>query len=155
APHPVALPRGTPVPTEAEIIEALRTVEDPELHRSIVDLGMVKQVSIDGGDVTVLIALTTPGCPLRNEIQRRVTDGVSSVAGVASVGLDFTAMTEQELAGLRQQLNGNPAATAGSQAAHGHAEGRAIPFADPSSPTRLLLIASGKGGVGKSSVTTN
>ena len=64
-------------------------------------------------------------------------------------------MTEQELAGLRQQLNGNPAATAGSQTAHGHAEGRVIPFADPSSPTRVLLIASGKGGVGKSSVTTN
>jgi len=143
------------LPTEAEIIEALRPVEDPELHRSIVDLGMVKQVSIDDGAVTVLIALTTPGCPLRNEIQRRVTDGVATVAGVASVSLDFTAMTEQELAGLRQQLNGNPAATAGSQAAHGHAEGRAIPFADPSSPTRVLLIASGKGGVGKSSVTTN
>ena len=143
------------MPTEAEIIEALRPVEDPELHRSIVDLGMVKQVSIDDGAVTVLIALTTPGCPLRNEIQRRVTDGVATVAGVASVSLDFTAMTEQELAGLRQQLNGNPAATAGSQAAHGHAEGRAIPFADPSSPTRVLLIASGKGGVGKSSVTTN
>jgi ATP-binding protein involved in chromosome partitioning len=141
--------------TEAEIIEALRPVEDPELHRSIVDLGMVKQVSIDGGDVTVLIALTTPGCPLRNEIQKRVTEGVTTVAGVASVSLDFTAMTEQELAGLRQQLNGNPAATAGSQPAHGHAEGRAIPFADPSSPTRVLLIASGKGGVGKSSVTTN
>jgi len=143
------------VPTEAEIIEALRPVEDPELHRSIVDLGMVKQVSIDGGQVTVLIALTTPGCPLRNEIQRRVTDGVATVEGVASVSLDFTAMTEQELAGLRQQLNGNPAATAGSQPAHGHAEGRVIPFADPSSPTRVLLIASGKGGVGKSSVTTN
>ena len=143
------------MPTEAEIIEALRPVEDPELHRSIVDLGMVKQVSIDGGEVTVLIALTTPGCPLRNEIQKRVTDGVTTVAGVASVSLDFTAMTEQELAGLRQQLNGNPAATAGSQPAHGHAEGRAIPFADPSSPTRVLLIASGKGGVGKSSVTTN
>ena len=143
------------MPTEAEIIEALRPVEDPELHRSIVDLGMVKQVSIDGGQVTVLIALTTPGCPLRNEIQRRVTDGVATVDGVASVSLDFTAMTEQELAGLRQQLNGNPAATAGSQPAHGHAEGRVIPFADPSSPTRVLLIASGKGGVGKSSVTTN
>ena len=143
------------MPTEAEIIEALRPVQDPELHRSIVDLGMVKQVAISGGDVTVLIALTTPGCPLRNEIQRRVSEGAGAVAGVSSVSLDFTAMTEQELAGLRQQLNGNPAATAGSQPAHGHAEGRAIPFADPASPTRVLLIASGKGGVGKSSVTTN
>ena len=143
------------MPTEAQIIEALRPVQDPELHRSIVDLGMVKQVELADGDVKVLIALTTPGCPLRNEIQRRVDEGVRSVEGVTSVSLDFTSMTEQELAGLRQQLNGNPAATAGSQTAHGHAEGRAIPFADPSSPTRVLLIASGKGGVGKSSVTTN
>jgi ATP-binding protein involved in chromosome partitioning len=64
-------------------------------------------------------------------------------------------MTDEEREALRSKLNGNPAATAGSQPAHGHAEGRAIPFADPSSRTRVLLIASGKGGVGKSSVTTN
>ena len=70
------------MPTEAEIIEALRPVEDPELHRSIVDLGMVKQVSIDGGAGPVIIALTTPGCPLRNEIQRRVTEGCRDLDGV-------------------------------------------------------------------------
>jgi len=64
-------------------------------------------------------------------------------------------MTEDELRALRQGLHGDPAATAGSQPAHGHATGRAIPFADPACRTRVLLIASGKGGVGKSSVTTN
>jgi ATP-binding protein involved in chromosome partitioning len=64
-------------------------------------------------------------------------------------------MTDEELTALRQRLHGDPAATAGSHAAHGHAEGRAIPFADPASRTRVLLVASGKGGVGKSSVTVN
>ena len=64
-------------------------------------------------------------------------------------------MTDEQRAGVREMMQGDPAATAGSQPAHGHAEGRAIPFADPESTTRVLLIASGKGGVGKSSVTTN
>jgi ATP-binding protein involved in chromosome partitioning len=141
--------------TEAAVIEALRPVEDPELHRSIVDLGMVKEVRIDGPSVGVLIALTVAGCPLRNEIQRRVSDAVTALEGVGETLLDFTVMSEEELSALRQRLHGDPAATAGSQPAHGHAQGRAIPFADPSSTTRVLLIASGKGGVGKSSVTTN
>lgn len=143
------------MPTEAEIIEAIRPVQDPELHRSIVDLGMLKEVAEADGAVRVLVALTTPGCPLKNEITNRVKDAVVALPGVRAVQVDFTAMTPEELAALRQQLNGNPAATAGSQAAHGHAEGRAIPFADPASRTRVLLIASGKGGVGKSSVSTN
>jgi ATP-binding protein involved in chromosome partitioning len=143
------------VPTEAEIIEALRPVEDPELHRSIVDLGMVKEVVEANGNVRILIALTTPGCPLKNEINQRATDAVTPLDGVNAVQVDFTVMTPEELAGLRQQLNGNPAATAGTHQGHGHAEGRAIPFAEPGSRTRVLLIASGKGGVGKSSVTTN
>ncbi len=143
------------MPTEAEIIEAIRPVQDPELHRSIVDLGMLKEVVEANGAVRVLVALTTPGCPLKNEITSRVENAVKALPGVAAVQVDFTAMTPEELAALRQQLNGNPAATAGSQQAHGHAEGRTIPFADPSSNTRVLLIASGKGGVGKSSVSTN
>jgi len=143
-----------PITTDA-VIEALRPVEDPELHRSIVELGMVRDVVVDGGAVTVGVALTVAGCPLRNEIQRRVTEAVSGLDGVESVGCDFTVMTDEERAALRQRLHGDPAATAGSRPAHGHAEGRAIPFADPASRTRVLLIASGKGGVGKSSVTTN
>ncbi|MCU0267426.1 MAG: Mrp/NBP35 family ATP-binding protein [Acidimicrobiales bacterium] len=141
--------------TESDVIEALRPVEDPELHRSIVELGMVRAVRIDGTRVEVQVALTIAGCPLRNEIDRRVSSAVTDLDGVDTVGLDFTVMTDEERAELRQRLHGDPSATAGSQQAHGHAEGRAIPFADPSSRTRVLLIASGKGGVGKSSLTAN
>jgi len=141
--------------TEADVVEALRPVEDPELHRSIVDLDMVREVRIDGGTVGVLIALTVAGCPLRGEINRRVDDALGALPGVDAVTLDFTVMTDAEREALRHKLHGDPGATAGTQPAHGHAEGRAIPFADPASKTRVLLIASGKGGVGKSSVTTN
>ena len=141
--------------SEVDVIEALRPVEDPELHRSIVDLGMVKAVTIDGPAVEVRIALTVAGCPLRNEITNRVTGAVTALDGVDTATLDFTVMTEAELSNLRQNLHGDPASTAGTNAAHGHAEGRVIPFADPSNRTRVLLVASGKGGVGKSSVTTN
>jgi ATP-binding protein involved in chromosome partitioning len=141
--------------TDAEVIEALRPVEDPELHRSIVDLGMVRGVAIDGGVAAVRIALTVAGCPLRNEIQTRVTDAVVALDGIDRVDLDFTVMTDEERAAVREMLHGDPASTAGTHEGHGHAEGRVIPFADPSSKTRVLLIASGKGGVGKSSLTTN
>lgn len=142
--------------TRELVVDALRPVEDPELHRSIVDLGMLRDVEIrDDGSVGILVALTIAGCPLRTEITRRVTDAVETLHGVAGVDLDFTVMTDQERAELRQRLHGDPAGTAGSAQAHGHAEGRAIPFADSGSRTRPLLIASGKGGVGKSSVTTN
>ena len=141
--------------SEAQVLDALRPVEDPELHRSIVDLDMVRRIDVDGGQVAVTVALTIAGCPLRNEITRRVDEAVVALDGVDAVDLDFTVMTDDERAALREKLHGDPASTAGSQQAHGHAEGRAIPFADPSSTTRVLLIASGKGGVGKSSVTTN
>jgi ATP-binding protein involved in chromosome partitioning len=139
----------------ADVVEALRPVEDPELHRSIVELDMVRDVRIEGATAAVLIALTVAGCPLRNEIQRRVTDAVVALDGLDAVDLDFTVMTDEEREQLRTKLHGDPGATAGSHAAHGHAEGRAIPFADPASRTRVLLVASGKGGVGKSSITSN
>jgi ATP-binding protein involved in chromosome partitioning len=141
--------------TEADVIEALRPVQDPELHRSIVDLDMVRNVRVALPEVALQVALTIPGCPLKAEIQRRVTEAVGALEGVEHVALDFTSMTDDERAALRQRLHGDPASTAGSQPSHGHAEGRAIPFADPSSRTRVLLVASGKGGVGKSSVTVN
>ena len=141
--------------SEPLVIEALRPVEDPELHRSIVDLGMVKGIAIDGGTVQVQIALTVAGCPLRAEITNRVTAAVTALDGVEQVDIGFGVMTDEERAAVRELLQGDPAATAGSQPAHGHAQGRAIPFADPACRTRVLLIASGKGGVGKSSVTTN
>jgi ATP-binding protein involved in chromosome partitioning len=141
--------------TDADVIEVLRPVEDPELHRSIVDLGMVRGIAIDGPVVAIQIALTVAGCPLRNEIQNRVTNAIVALDGIDRVDLDFTVMTDEERAGIRELLHGDPASTAGTHQGHGHAEGRIIPFADASSSTRVLLIASGKGGVGKSSITTN
>jgi ATP-binding protein involved in chromosome partitioning len=141
--------------SEDQVLEALRPVEDPELHRSIVDLDMVRRIEVDGPRVAVTVALTVAGCPLRAEITNRVDTAVTALDGVDALDLDFTVMTDEERAALRTRLHGDPAATAGSQQAHGHAEGREIPFADPGSKTRVLLIASGKGGVGKSSVTSN
>jgi ATP-binding protein involved in chromosome partitioning len=142
--------------TQDDVVEALRPVEDPELRRSIVDLGMLRNVDVaSDGTVAVLVALTVAGCPLRNEITKRVTDAVTALDGVSGVDLEFTVMTDQEREDLRRRLHGDPSASAGSAPSHGHAEGRKIPFADAGSRTRPLLIASGKGGVGKSSVTTN
>ncbi len=141
--------------TEEAVIEVLRPVEDPELHRSIVDLGMVRDIQINLPSVAVQVALTIAGCPLRAEIDRRVNTALLELDGVDTSSVTFTVMTDQERAELRQKLHGDPGATAGSTQAHGHAEGRAVPFADPDQKTRVLLVASGKGGVGKSSVTTN
>ena len=141
--------------SEGAVIEALRPVHDPELGRSIVELDMVRRVAIDGPAVTVDIDLTVAGCPLRAEINQRVTGAVAALPGVADVVVNFGVMTDEQRATLRQKLHGSPGATAGSQPTYGHAEGRAIPFAQPDNRTRVILVASGKGGVGKSSVTTN
>ena len=139
-----------------QLVDALRPVEDPELHRSIVDLGMLRRAEVrPDGTADILVALTVAGCPLRNEIQQRVTTAATTVEGVTAVSLEFTVMTDEERAALREVLHGSPGSTAGHSHAHGHAEGRAIPFSQPGSKTRPLLISSGKGGVGKSSVTTN
>jgi ATP-binding protein involved in chromosome partitioning len=144
------------LPSSDQVVDALRPVQDPELHRSIVDLGMVREIAVNpDGRVGVTIALTVAGCPLRQEIQTRVSGAVTALDGVRDVVLNFTVMTDEELTALRQSLHGTPSATAGHGPAHGHAEGRKIPFAEPGSKTRPLLISSGKGGVGKSSVTTN
>ena len=142
--------------TPEQVVDALRPVEDPELHRSIVDIGMLRNVDVaSDGHVSILVALTIAGCPLRNEITNRVMTAVRSLDGVSDVTLDFTVMTDQDREELRKKLHGDPGSTAGQGTAHGHAEGRAIPFADPDNKTRPLLISSGKGGVGKSSITTN
>jgi ATP-binding protein involved in chromosome partitioning len=139
-----------------QLVDALRPVEDPELHRSIVDLGMLRRAELGAdGTAHILVALTVAGCPLRNEIQNRVSDALTALDGVTGVSLDFTVMTDDEREELRKMLHGDAAATAGHGHAHGHAEGRAIPFAEAGSKTRPLLISSGKGGVGKSSITTN
>ena len=139
-----------------QVIEALRPVQDPELHRSIVDLGMVRDVEVSAsGVVTLTVVLTIAGCPLRNEITNRVNGALRADPSVSDVNLTFGVMTDAERENVRRIVHGDAASSAGSQAAHGHAEGRTIPFAQPGSKTRPLLISSGKGGVGKSSVTTN
>jgi ATP-binding protein involved in chromosome partitioning len=144
------------MPTREQIVEALRPVEDPELHRSIVDLGMVRAIDVARDDIIgVQIALTVAGCPLRNEITNRVRSAVTALPGVDDIDLDFTVMTDEEREALRIKLHGNASATAGQGPAQGHAQGRIVPFSKPGSKTRPLLISSGKGGVGKSSVTVN
>jgi ATP-binding protein involved in chromosome partitioning len=135
------------MPTEAQVIEALRPVEDPEIHQSIVDLGMVRGVVFAGDRVRVTVALTVAGCPLRNEITNRVTGAVEALDGVSGVDIDFTVMSDEERQALAQRLRSEGAPAGGETAA------RTNPFTD--SRTRVLAIASGKGGVGKSSVTTN
>jgi ATP-binding protein involved in chromosome partitioning len=130
-------------PTEAEVRQALSGVLDPEIKRPITDLGMVKSVVIaDGGTVRVEVWLTVSGCPLRDTITREVTAAVAKVPGVAGVLVDLDVMSEEQRKALQTQLRG------------GRAEPE-IPFAQPTSLTRVYAVASGKGGVGKSSVTVN
>ena len=150
--------------TEDQIVDALRPVEDPELHVSIVDIGMVKGVAIDGDQVAVQIALTVAGCPLRGEITQRVTAALMPLEGVEGVHVDMTVMTPEELQAVRARLGGGahshaghshgPGGASGHGAGHGNPD-REIPLARPDTKTRVLAISSGKGGVGKSSVTVN
>ncbi len=140
--------------TRDAVIEALRPVQDPEIQRSIVDLDMVRGITIDGGHVRVGVALTVPGCPLRTEITNRVTAAVEPLPGVSRVDVDLTVMTDGERAALRTKLQG--AGGGGHQpGAMGHASGLAVPATTAGPGTRILGIASGKGGVGKSTVTVN
>ena len=141
-------------PTEAELGEALASVEDPEINRPLVQLGMLRSVALTGDRAQVLVAIPIADHPGRAVIERRIQEAAAAV-GVAGVNVEFGEMSEDEQRALRVQLIGDPAQTAGSHEGHGHAEGREVAFADPANSTRVLLIASGKGGVGKSSVTTN
>lgn len=141
--------------SEAEVLAALSPVVDPELRRSIVDMNMVKEVTISGDAVQVLVALTTETHPRKLDLHNAISEALLGLDGVTTATPEFRTMTAEERTAIRETLMGDPAATAGSSPAHGHAEGRAIPFQDPGNQTRVLLIASGKGGVGKSSVTTN
>jgi ATP-binding protein involved in chromosome partitioning len=137
------------MPNEAAVLEALRPVEDPELHQSIVDLDMVKEVAIEGGRVAVTVALTVAGCPLRPEITRRVTEAVQPLDGVESVDVDLTVMDDEQRQAVAARLRQEHTAAAGADGR----PARVNPFTD--ARTRVLAVASGKGGVGKSSVTTN
>lgn len=126
---------------ESAIIEALSKVQDPEIHRPITELKMVDSVSINQGHVTVRILLTTAGCPLRGTITQDVERVVREVPGVETVTVDMGVMSDEQKRELREYLTG-------------HAE-REIPFAKPDNLTRVIAVTSGKGGVGKSSVTAN
>src|ERR1700684_4129194 len=134
---------SSPLPTPEQVTAALAGVNDPEIGRPITDLGMVKSVSVGAdGLVDVGVYLTVAGCPLRETITRDVTAAVAKVPGVAGVLVDLDVMSEEQRKALQTQLRG------------GRAEPE-IPFAQPTSLTRVYAVASGKGGVGKSSVTVN
>ncbi|NHN56505.1 Mrp/NBP35 family ATP-binding protein [Calidifontibacter sp. DB0510] len=130
-------------PTMDALRAALATVNDPEIRRPITDLGMVDEVTVaDGGQVAVTILLTIAGCPLKTKLTDDVTAAVSAVDGVTGVDVRLGVMTDEQRDELKTKLRG------------GSAE-KEIPFAKPGSLTRVYAVASGKGGVGKSSVTTN
>ena len=130
-------------PSAEQVTQALAGVNDPEIHRPITELGMVKNVAVDErGVVRVDVYLTVSGCPLRDTITRDVTAAVSKLPGVAEVRVDLDVMSEAQRKELQAKLRG------------GRPE-KEIPFAQPTSLTRVFAIASGKGGVGKSSVTVN
>ncbi|MDQ1427192.1 MAG: ATP-binding protein involved in chromosome partitioning, partial [Acidimicrobiaceae bacterium] len=144
--------------TEPQLMEALRGVLDPELHISIVELDMVKGLVVaDGGRVTVTVALTVAGCPMRTEITERVTSALMTLDGVAEVDVQLTVMTDAELAGVREKMRAKQGAGGGTTTGQplGHESGTPNPFMAPGSRTRILGISSGKGGVGKSSVSVN
>ena len=128
-------------PSRDAILEALENVIDPELRRPVTELDMVRAVEIDGGDVSVTIALTVAGCPLRDSFQTQVVEHVGKVPGVERVRLGFDVMSPEEKAVLTTKLRGGV-----EQRSKGISVDR---------NTRVLAIASGKGGVGKSSLTVN
>jgi ATP-binding protein involved in chromosome partitioning len=131
------------IPSVEAVRKALSGVNDPEINRPITDLGMVKDVTVQpDGRVDVAVYLTIAGCPLRDRITRDVTAAVSAVPGVTSVRVDLDVMSDEQRTALRKSLRGD-------------VEEPRIPFAEPGSLTRVYCVASGKGGVGKSSVTVN
>jgi ATP-binding protein involved in chromosome partitioning len=130
-------------PSIETVTAALATVKDPEIHRPITDLGMVDEVVVsDDGAVDVKVLLTTAGCPLKDRITTDVTAAVSALDGVTAVRVGLDVMSDEQKAALRTNLQGGR-------------EARQISFAQPGSLTRVYAIASGKGGVGKSSTTVN
>lgn len=128
--------------TESAVREALSHVQDPEIGRPITELDMVKSVDIEGNDVTVGIYLTIAGCPMKSTIETNTRAAVEDIDGVGKVTVTMDAMSDEQRRELKQKLRG------------GQAEPE-IPFAKPDSTTRVFAVASGKGGVGKSSMTVN
>ncbi|WP_068152203.1 Mrp/NBP35 family ATP-binding protein [Rhodococcoides corynebacterioides] len=132
-----------PAVIESDVRSALARVNDPEIRKPITELGMVKSVAVgDDGSVDVGIYLTTAGCPMKTEISDRVRTAVADVAGVGEIRVELDVMNDEQRTELRKSLRGDSAEPV-------------IPFAQPGSLTRVYAVASGKGGVGKSSVTVN
>ncbi|TLW89760.1 Mrp/NBP35 family ATP-binding protein [Saccharomonospora piscinae] len=130
-------------PSVEDVRTALNDVHDPEIKKPITELGMVKDISVGAdGVVTVAIYLTVAGCPLKDTITRDTTAAVETLSGVRDVRVELDVMSDEQRTELRKQLRGD-------------VEEPVIPFAQPGSLTRVYCVASGKGGVGKSSVTVN
>lgn len=143
---PPVLDTRDPEAVAAAVREALTRVVDPEIRRPVTELGMVRSVDVDtaapgGTRVTVGIDLTTAGCPLKDTITKDVTSAVLAVEGVADVRMALGVMSPEQRAALTERLRGGPEPV--------------IPFSKPTSLTKVFAVASGKGGVGKSSVTAN
>jgi len=127
------------MPTRDQIIEKLRSVIDPELRRSIVELEMVRSIEIaDDGVIDVMVSLTTPGCPIRSHFEQAVTGAVSQLEGVRAVRVAFDVLTPDEKQGLQQKLGRNR-----------------LPEGALAQVKNVICVASGKGGVGKSTLTAN
>jgi ATP-binding protein involved in chromosome partitioning len=127
------------MPSREQIMEKLRAVIDPELRRSIVELGMVRSIEIaDDGTVDVTVSLTTPGCPIRNHFQEAVTQSVTQLEGIRGVNVAFDVLSSEEKQGLQQKLGRNR-----------------LPEGALAQVSNVICVASGKGGVGKSTVTAN
>jgi ATP-binding protein involved in chromosome partitioning len=127
------------VPTKEQITEALTGVIDPELRRNIVDLGMVRSIEIhEDGRVDVVVSLTTAGCPIRNHFQTAVVENVAALDGVGSVEVGFDVLSDEEKSGLQQKLG----------------RGK-LPDGALAQVKNVICVASGKGGVGKSTMTAN
>jgi ATP-binding protein involved in chromosome partitioning len=132
-----------PVPSQDALLAALSKVIDPEIRKPVTELGMVESVAVDdSGRASVTILLTISGCPLKDTLTKDTTTALLGVEGVTSVDVTLGVMSDEQRTELRTTLRGdNPE--------------REIPFAKPNSLTRVYCVASGKGGVGKSSVTVN
>jgi ATP-binding protein involved in chromosome partitioning len=129
-----------PMPTRDQISAVLGEIQDPELHRGLNELNMVRNIAIEGSQVGVLVALTIPGCPLKSYFQEVIPAKVKErFPDVSNVSVELTSMTEEERAALIGGIRKESPA----------------PFARPDSPTQVIAIGSGKGGVGKSTTTVN
>lgn len=136
---------NSPGQASVELVRnTLAKVNDPELRRSIVELGMVEEIAFNGAHLNLRILLTISGCPMRDRLQSDIEGAITTISGelgITDVNLEFGVMSEEQRNAVKRLLHGG--------------EVKVIPFAQPGSLTRVIAVASGKGGVGKSSITVN